>query len=196
MNDHLKKYIDSNRAAFDSESPGPDVFKKIQQNLYHTPVSQKSWHPLRWAAIITGIILLSGSFYFLGSRNNNAAMNETEEQLITSVKKAESNFSLIGNNSYAKQISQFQVLIGLKQDELKQLKAEYPDLYNQFVNDITELDSSYQSLKIKLAETPNREMLLEAMIQNLQLQSELLNRQLLIIKEIKQKTKSHANNDA
>jgi len=37
-------------------------------------------------------------------------------------------------------------------------------------------------------------MLLEAMIQNLQLQSELLNRQLLIIKEIKQKSKNHEKN--
>jgi hypothetical protein len=49
-------------------------------------------------------------------------------------------------------------------------------------------------LKLKLPANPNRELLLEAMLQNLQLQSELLNRQLLIIKEIKQKNKQYEKN--
>jgi len=46
-------------------------------------------------------------------------------------------------------------------------------------------------LKTKLPENPNREMLLEAMISNLQMQSDLLSRQLKIIKEIKQKSIAH-----
>jgi len=45
-------------------------------------------------------------------------------------------------------------------------------------------------LKTSLENNPNTEMLLEAMIRNLQIQSELLARQLSIIKEIKQKSKA------
>jgi len=40
-----------------------------------------------------------------------------------------------------------------------------------------------------LPSNPNREQLLEAMIQNLKLQTELLNQQLLIIQKIKQAKK-------
>jgi phage shock protein A len=83
----------------------------------------------------------------------------------------------------------------LKQNELRQIEKDQPELYRQFVSDITQLDSSYNSLKKELPANPNREQLLEAMIQNLQLQTELLNQQLRIIKQIKQaKNKSHDNN--
>jgi len=64
-------------------------------------------------------------------------------------------------------------------------------LYRQFAKDINQLDSAYRVLKITLTTNPNQEMLLEAMIRNLQFQSDLLNRQLLIIQEIKQKNKGY-----
>jgi hypothetical protein len=92
---------------------------------------------------------------------------------------------------YAKQIVHYQEMIGLQQTELKQVEKEQPQLYHQFAADINQLDSAYRSLKTTLTTNPNREMLLEAMIRNLQFQSDLLNRQLLIIKEIKQKSKAH-----
>jgi len=58
------------------------------------------------------------------------------------------------------------------------------------------LDSSYNSLKNQLNATPNREMLLEAMIQNLQLQLNVLNQQLNIINQIKESKKyNHEKND-
>lgn len=192
MEEKLKQFISQHRAEFDSELPDPGLFRKIESRL-NNPIQKKTrWTPLRWAAVISGLVLLSAAFYFLPGKNKN---EETAGPVTVQPKQTEErindDINFIGDASYAKQISQFQELIGFKQEELKQLKKDYPDLYNQFVNDINELDSSYQTLKIKLAENPNREMLLEAMIQNLQLQSELLNRQLLIIKEIKQKTKSH-----
>jgi hypothetical protein len=92
---------------------------------------------------------------------------------------------------YAKQIYHFREIIDLQQTELRQVEKEQPELYHQFAGDLHKLDSAYSVLKINLAENPNREMLLEAMIQNLQLQSDLLNQQLIIIKEIKQKSKNH-----
>ena len=56
------------------------------------------------------------------------------------------------------------------------------------------LDSSYHSLQEQIPGNPNRETLIQAMIQNLQLQIELLNKQLIITEQIKQqKTKNHAS---
>ncbi|HLX92631.1 MAG TPA: hypothetical protein VKR32_13160, partial [Puia sp.] len=75
-------------------------------------------------------------------------------------------------------------------DELKKIKKDEPLLYKQFSSDVYKLDTVYQSLKKQLPKNPNREQLLEAMIQNLQLQMELLNRQLNIIKQINNSKKS------
>jgi hypothetical protein len=99
------------------------------------------------------------------------------------------------NPSYAQEVFHFTQLIELKQNELKQIEKEHPELYHQFVRDINKLDSSYQALKMELPRNANRELLLEAMIQNLKLQSDLLNQQLFIIKKINESnSKSNDNN--
>jgi hypothetical protein len=95
----------------------------------------------------------------------------------------------------APEMNQFAKLINLKQEELKTLAKEQPILYQKFSKDITQLDSSYNTLKNKLSSSPNREMLIEAMIQNLQLQLNVLNQQLNIIQQIKQsKNNNHEKN--
>lgn len=192
MDEQLKQFIHQNREEFDSEEPSRLLFTRIDQQIHSNSKKKAQWFSLRWAAVITGFLILSAGMYMVIGKNNKGNKTGTEkEQAKSNDEKNNLDINFIGDASYAKQINQFQEIIGLRQEELKQLKNDYPDLYKQFVTDVNELDSSYQYLKIKLAENPNREMLLEAMIQNLQLQSELLNRQLMIIKEIKQKTRSH-----
>lgn len=188
MSDKLKNFITEHRKEFDSSDPNPQLLKKLQEKLSGTEISyKKKWSGLQWAAVIAGPLLLAIVLFFVFQKkkapNDAIADSPKYEEVVE-----------LGDPVYAKQIYHFKEIIGLQQNELKQLQKLYPQLYNQFRGDINELDSSYQSLKIKLAETPNREMLLEAMIQNLQLQSDLLNRQLLIIKEIKQKNKRNEKN--
>jgi hypothetical protein len=89
-----------------------------------------------------------------------------------------------------KEMVYYAKIVELKHDELKKIKKDEPLLYKQFSEDVYKLDSVYQSLKKELPKNPNREQLLEAMIQNLQLQMELLNRQLHIIKQINNSKKS------
>lgn len=189
MTDKLKQFIDENRESFDSEEPRSQLFKKIKPGPGdRDPIRLRTWNPLRWAAVVAGLILVSASLYLITGKKNSEKEISGDGPVIIEEESG------IGDPVYAKQIYHFKELIGLKQEELKQLKKEYPDLYNQFMGDINQLDSAYQSLKNNLSKNPNREMLLEAMIQNLQLQSDLLNRQLFIIKEIKQKSRSHEKN--
>ena len=188
MTDRLKQFIDNNREEFDTELPGQGVLNNMKKKW--NPATSKNWywHPLRWAAFVTGLLLISATIYLVSRGDKKKPVEVVKQAPVIEEVNG------ISDPIYAKQIETFRTMIGLKQEELKQLKREYPELYEQFVDDITELDSSYQSLKLNLSNNPNREMLLEAMIQNLQLQSELLNRQLLIIKEIKQKSKNHEKN--
>lgn len=75
-------------------------------------------------------------------------------------------------------------LIELKHKELRSIEKDEPLLYKQFASDAYKLDSVYHDLQKELPNHPNKEQLLEAMLQNLQLQMGLLNHQLDIIKQI------------
>lgn len=82
-------------------------------------------------------------------------------------------------------------LIEIKQGQMAQLKKNEPELYEAFSADMNRLEADYQSLKQQFKEGLNREMLLEAMIQNLKMQSDLLNKQLEILKEVHHKKKKN-----
>jgi len=84
----------------------------------------------------------------------------------------------------------FAKLVEIKHRELKSIEKDEPLLYKQFSGDVNKLDSVYHSLENKLSKKQNSEELLEAMIQNLQLQMGLLNHQLRIIKQINHSKKS------
>ncbi len=185
MNDKLKQFIDSNREAFDASSPTAKPWEKIAAKLPGTTAKSIWRKPMLWAASLTGILLVSVTVFVTLSKNNTSP---------STPKEGAAEFSDVTdfmNPVYTRQIQEYKEVIGLQQTELKLLEKEQPDLYRQFLTDIAELDSAYRVLKTRLPGNPNRELLIEAMIQNLQWQSDLLNRQLQIIKDIKQKSKAH-----
>ncbi|MBN9381367.1 MAG: hypothetical protein J0H74_11410 [Chitinophagaceae bacterium] len=81
-------------------------------------------------------------------------------------------------------------LVEIKQQEIKAIQKDEPLLYKQFATDINNLDSVFHNLQQQLPKNPNKEQLLEAMKQNLQLQMGLLNHQLDIIKQINHSKKT------
>ena len=86
---------------------------------------------------------------------------------------------------YAAEASKIYESIEMQQQQLKAIAKEQPELYSQFAEDLAALDSSYRVLKTQAIQTPNREVIIKAMLQNLQLQAELLSKQLGIIHEFK-----------
>jgi hypothetical protein len=193
MSNRLEKFIQDNREAFDSDEPTPQLWKDLQAKVAEDKKDDRVFHLsfLRWTAAAAVVIMLVGMVYYMNQdpRSNGIAGNErstttaSPDQVLNEL-----------NPTYAKEVYHFTQLIELKQSELKQIEKEHPELYLQFVKDINRLDSSYQALKTELPKNANRELLLEAMIQNLKLQSELLNQQLSIIKQLNQKnTKENEN---
>jgi hypothetical protein len=182
MSSGLEKYIRDNREEFDGDEPSPELWKKLQKEL-QPPQVNKRIHRMaitRWSAVAAVTLLVTfAAFYFMDYRGRKdiagKASNTQTNDIINAI-----------NPDYAKEVYHFTQLIELKQNELKKVEREQPELYKAFIGDITILDSSYNALKKDLPQNPNREQLLEAMIDNLRLQTELLNQQLLIIKKIKQ----------
>ncbi|HTE25775.1 hypothetical protein [Flavitalea sp.] len=195
MKKSLEDFIKENRTEFDSEEPSPKVWNAIEKEVAEP--EKKSGAKItvfsRWLIAASVVVAISAGAYFLLTRNNERSLSDNETRGRNPVEQ--NNILDEINPTYAKEVYHFTQLIELKQNELKQIGKDQPELYRQFMGDITTLDSAYNKLRKELPANPNREQLLEAMIQNLQLQTDLLNQQLRVIKQIKQsKTSSNESN--
>ena len=93
-------------------------------------------------------------------------------------------------NTMDQEMYHYAKIVEIKHNQLKTIEKDEPLLYRQFASDVNKLDSVYHNLESQLPKNPNREQLLEAMLQNLQLQMQLLNHQLDIIKQINHSKKT------
>jgi hypothetical protein len=184
MSNKLKKFIWDNRTAFDDEVPADKVWDNIEASFTVKKKKKFILRPVyKWSMAAAAMLIIVSVFYF----NYNKKPAET-----TVIAANEPDINKLAPE-YAPQMNQFVKMIDLKQEELKTLATEQPELYKKFTAAIHQLDSSYNTLKDQLSATPNREMLLEAMVQNLQLQLNVLNQQLNIIHQIKEQKKyNHA----
>jgi hypothetical protein len=191
MSRKLEKFIGDNRHEFDDAVPSGKVWENIAEGFGEGKKQKRSlFTPLHRWSIAAAIIITAGLTTFLMLRNN-----KTTDPVIVSGKNDSVN-DINVTAIEAPEVNEFAKLVILKQEELRALAPEQPELYRKFTTDITQLDSSYKSLKSQLNVLPNREMLIEAMIQNLQLQLNVLNQQLNIINQIKQsKSNSHEKNN-
>jgi hypothetical protein len=187
----LEQFIKDHRREFDGEEPDPKIWNRVNEEM-NPKKSGRIFrlNRIQWSAAAAIVILVGGAIFYM---NLNKQI-ETPPANGTASQSAPVQNDIIQdiNPTYAKEVYHFTQLIELKQNEIRQIEKDDPELYKQFMTDIQRLDSSYTKLKAELPSNPNREQLLEAMIQNLQLQTELLNQQLLIIQKIKQ-SKNESN---
>ncbi|WP_420147251.1 hypothetical protein [Spirosoma sp.] len=201
MKNNIERFVRDNREDFDDKEPSAKLWEKIEAGLQgpgldktditsqlpdrkmpfqqiHRNNSQMGgrqigWPNLDWrvAASIAVFLLLGGFLYM------NREYGVTRQPEI-----------MAASPTYAKEVVQYTRLIEAKRTELKQMTEGNPDLYKEFATDLDRLENSYRSLKADLPQNPNQEVLIQAMIQNLQLQINLLNEQLRVIQRIKQQT--------
>ena len=210
MKNNLERFIRDNREAFDADQPPMDLWARLEPGITQPepstraepsaeptklgsigqveagsickPLNGKSLAGGRgqrfnwWVAASVALLLLTGGFWFL-----NHHYNITEQPEVVAV-----------GPTYAKEFVQYARLVDAKQAELKAMTTSNPALYEAFATDLERLERSYQMLKADLPENPNQETLVQAMIQNLQFQINLLNEQLRVIQRMK-KQKNNTN---
>jgi hypothetical protein len=166
-----------------------------------------------WAMAAAVVLLIAGTVWFLsarrsqttnipaivsGTRQHTQPTTKTDTQSATPLQnpaqtpdsnQAADKDNLADNQTDLKteqneEMYHYAKLVEIKQKELKTIEKDEPLLYKQFSMDVNKLDSAYHSLQQQLIKNPNREQILEAMLQNLQLQMGLLNHQLDTIKQI------------
>lgn len=187
MSSNLEKFVNRNRSEFDTEHPSTDVWSKIEKTL---PIkkeakvfSLRDIYKFSAAAAVVCIVLTS--VYFLYIRQQK---NELTARTETKANASELNGIAPEYVAEAKQVFN---AIETRQEELKEATADNPELYKQFLDDLQLLDSTYNMLQKQAAHTANKDVIMKAMLQNLQLQAELLYRQLLITSDIKKQTKQN-----
>lgn len=199
--DNLERFVRDNREAFDDKEPPSSLWQRMeieldqQQQSRETPFRtihknpdqalptdtkrskrggiQIGWPSLDWrVAASIAVLVLAGAFMYM-----NQQYGVTHQPDVVAA-----------SPMYAKEVVQYTRLIDDKRAELKQMTEDNPALYQEFATDLVRLERSYKSLKADLPQNPNQEVLIQAMIQNLQLQINLLNEQLRVIQRIKQQT--------
>jgi len=185
MSKELKNFIDENRREFDDDLPSSTAWHQIERSIgANKPAKQFSVRDIyKWTAAAAVFFITATCFYFLVIRKNDNRIMKTETPAVNNG----SNSTDISRMApeYAAEAKKIYQSIESQQQQLKAIAKEQPELYSQFSEDLAALDSSYRVLKIQAVQTPNREVIIRAMLQNLQLQAELLGKQLGILNEFK-----------
>ena len=183
----LEQIIQNNREAFDNCEAPAGLWDKIDKSLGKEIIQNSEADEVvfkfkkssisrftSWA--IAASVLLVMSYLSIFYLNNKS---DTIEQIIADVAP-----------QYGDKMVQYTSLIESKREEIKQIEAHDPVMYKEFATEIEKLNQDYQNLQTELSQTPNQEDLVKAMIQNLQVQLDILNRQLKIIEKVKEYQKN------
>ena len=177
----LEDFIRNNHERFDDVEPGDELWQRIERGLprqtYNERLKKKTFSfgfVLRVAATVVLITAICFIVYIktAGSRVDLAAINP----------------------EYAQQQAHYASLVESKRSELKVVTKADPQLYQEFDTEFTRMDSVYRRLKSELPVSPDREKVLRAMIQNLQMQTEVLTQQLNMVEQYN-KMKSAQKNE-
>ena len=182
MSKRLEDFMKANRDEFDDLEPSADLWSRIEKHLPPegavSPKREARMFSLSFVLkVAASIIIVMGIGFFVYVHNE-------KHQAV--------DYAAI-NPTYAKQQMQYASMVESKRTELKSLTQNYPDMYEDFSKEIAKMDSNYKRLKTELTTSPNQEAILQAMIRNLQTQTEVLNQQLNIIEHYNQMKKDEKN---
>jgi len=154
MKDSLENFIRQSKLAFDDKEPSEKVWTKISDTLFNT---HSLWNSLTlWRA--AALLLFGVCVYLLvpklgDKQDQNLALKEFKDI----------------ESFYISQISQ-------KSDLLKEYNGADSGL-NGYTNDFQQLEAMYQVLKEEMKTRPSQKVK-DAMVLNLLIQIDLLNKQL------------------
>ncbi len=159
MGDQFENFISKNRNDFEDELDGNLVWNQIEKDL-----DKKSPNYFSWVWKVAAMIFLATTIIL----SIDKFRNSSEE-----------------NPMYAEfyQAELFYVnLITQKQQEISSF--DNTELARGFLSELEELDEMYKGLKDTFDEKTSDQKLVNAMIANLQLRIQILNKQLSILQEL------------
>ncbi|WP_205501760.1 anti-sigma factor [Rufibacter psychrotolerans] len=199
MKDRLKDFVQAHRDEFDTFTPRPDLWQDIAAELQQEEVKPTmaveperearvisiNWHHAwRYAAAVAMLIMVAFSAYYY--MNNGAQPSGTVaatqpvplEKIAPEVPQLETRFASV---------------IEQKEAQLREYDLKALGMDKEWEREAATLDSAYTELKKELYTTPNKDVVVEAMRDNLKMRIAILNRQLQVLENIQQVKKQVPN---
>lgn len=163
--DNLEKFISDNKSAFNIDAPTDEIWLSIENKLK----LKKKKARFRSLSVAASLLLLFASSMFIVQMKTNTVSTADE----------------IVNEEVLSAQAQFSSLIEIKRSEINQYKNSQPELVAELDNQLKDLQANYNMLVPQLKDENKKEIIVQALIENLQLQLEILNRSLEIVHTIK-----------
>ncbi len=167
----LEEFIKNHRRELESSPAEDKLWLAIQADLDQGTVQEsepekKADYTIYWK--VAAILLLALSSV-LGYYNWQTSESD----------------SALSNPEFANAETYYNELINQKKEEIRVYAVSNPELESSFLEDISALDQMYAELKKEAKKTGGQEIVLDAMIQNLQLRIDILNQQIIVLEQIK-----------
>ena len=160
MGDQLEQFIMNNKDSFNDEGPSEKVWKGINKRMNRsTGFLQVAWK-------VAAVLFMVSTIYLLVDRN--ADESQSGPQLSEEFRQAEDYYTQ---------------LISMKRTEIQEKLT--PEQQSEFLKEIDQLDELYTELKKTYQTNAANDRVLDAMISNLQIRLQILNKQLEILENIK-----------
>lgn len=163
LEDRIERFIRQNRGKFDDQEPTSELWQRIDGRLPNAPKAKQAqlvyW---RAAAVVFFAITLG-----LLVKNNITTTPSTN----------------INDPEFAQTEDFYSDQIKDKEQLIQVFLIDHPSLGEEFRKDLEELDRNYLRLKEEY-QMNNSEIILDALILNLQSRIELLNKQLTVVRSI------------
>lgn len=162
--DNIEKFIIANKSEFDDDTPSDQMWQQIELNLK----MKRKKNRIRSISVAASLLILFASSMFLFQLKNDNSIN-TDKVVNQEVLDAQ---------------TQFSSLIEIKRSELNQYKNAQPELINELNKQLKDLQLNYNALLPQLKDENKKDLIVQALIENLQLQLEVLNRSLEIVQNL------------
>lgn len=174
MSIKIEDFIKENKKAFDTDMPSSKLWDRIDQEL-NAQQQKKTVNLHMWIGIASSVIVLLGiAFIFLyPAEKKNMSLADV-------------------NPVYAQKTLRFAGLIEEKRDSLQVFAKSNPKLYDKFNADLQKLQLAYDNLKKELPGSPNQQLVVKAMVKNLEIQLQVVSQQLTIINQVSQYKKENS----
>ncbi|MFY7793171.1 MAG: hypothetical protein ACOVQS_05300 [Chitinophagaceae bacterium] len=190
MKDPLKTFIEQHRDDFDTEIPPASLFDRTASGLRNANAN----HPRLRIPVRTGMAAAACILAFVSYLAIRNTATTTDPEMASVPARGEIQIQAdpllqrIDSGS-AREMQLMAREANQRESGLVLLRKDDPELYQRFLSDLAELDSVYNSLREMLTRTPNHQQLIEAMEINLQMRLQLLERQNMVIQDIKRNKK-------
>lgn len=163
LEDRLERFVKQNRVKFDDLEPSEELWQRIDGSLAKESGNKQN-QLVYWRA--AAVVFFAMTLGLLA--RNNLSVNQSND---------------IDDPEFVQTESYYSDQIKDREQLIQVFLIDHPSLEAEFQEDMEELDRNYIKLKEEYQQN-NSEIILDALILNLQSRMELLNKQLSVVRSI------------